>query len=503
MTASADAAPRHETIAAVDLGSNSFHLAVARVDHGELRLLTSLSEKVQLAGGLDDKGRLAEEVQTRALDCLSRFAQHLNGVAPRDLRVVGTNALREARNAHSFVRKAEKLLAHPVEIIAGREEARLIYLGVAHTLADPGRRLVVDIGGGSTEFIIGERFDALATESLQFGCVGYTSRFFADGSISANALDRAVTAACQEIQAIEAAYRALGWQCAVGSSGTFKAVRNVLAQLGLAPDGLITASGLDELRRRVLKWKHVDEIDLPGLKDDRKPILPAGLACVLAIFEQLELDSLAVSEGALREGVLYDLIGRFHDADMRDRTVAAMMRRYHLDASQAERVANTALVLFDEVAGHWGEGAREARDLLARAARLHELGLSISHNGFHKHGAYILRHADMPGFGREEQARLALLVGSHRRKLREEQCQELGGEGGDSLLRLALLLRLAALLHHSRSHSPLPPLQLSLDQTQWRLAGPRGWLREQPLTRADLDEEAGWLAALGHQLLVE
>lgn len=490
-------------LAAVDLGSNSFHLAIARLDHGEVRMVQGLSEKVQLGAGLDENNRLTEVAQTRALACLSRFAQHLAGVGPQRMRVVGTNTLRVAKNANAFLRKAEKILNQPIEVIAGREEARLIYLGVAHTQAGSGRRLVVDIGGGSTEFIIGDLFEPLATESLHMGCVSYTVRFFADGVISAKQLERAVTSARQEIVSIKAAYQQLGWELAIGSSGTIKAVRQVLQELGWAStEGRITAEGLRRLKAEILRYRHVRDIQLPGLKEDRKAIIPAGFAIVLAIFEELELDEMGYSDGALREGVLYDMLGRFGQEDVRDRTVQAMMSRYYVDSAQAARVEQTAMSLLAQVAESLHLDGEEDADLLHRAALMHEVGLAISHASFHKHGAYLLKYSDMPGFSRPTQEVLSLVVGAHRRKLKPEQHMEITNTAGQGAFRLLLLLRLAVLLHHSRSRDELPAISLRSDGQTYELSFPRYWLDRHPLTRVDLEEEAAHYATLGLQLLV-
>ncbi|MDI1301696.1 MAG: exopolyphosphatase [bacterium] len=488
-------------IAAVDLGSNSFHLAVARLDHGQIRLVTTLSEKVQLAAGFDDRGRLTEDAQARAMACLSRFAQHLQGVSPSRLRIVGTNALRVAKNADVFARKAEKLLNHPVEIIAGREEARLIYLGVSQMLASNERRLVVDIGGGSTEFIIGEKGDPLATESLHMGCVAFTTSFFPDGVISAKALDRAVTAARQEIVSIEAAYRSIGWSKVVGSSGTIKAVQQIQQQLGLAsPDGHITLKGLLELRKQLLKLSHVSEISLPGLKEDRKSILPAGLAILLGVFEAFDLQSMEYSDGALREGVLFDMVGRFRHEDIRDHSVQVMMSRYHVDRAQADRVTQTAEQLLGQAADSLSLNDEEDANLLRWAAQLHEVGTTISHAGFHKHGSYLLKYSDMPGFSCLTQERLALLVATHRRKIKSEQYNEIIETGSLSLLRLCALLRLSVLLHHSRSRETPPDIHLDTDGLSFELQFPRNWLERHPLTREDFSAEAETFSAIGLQL---
>ena len=482
-------------LAAIDLGSNSFHLAIARLDHGEVRRIDSLSEKVQLGAGFDKDKNLTPEAQARALACLARFAQRLQAIPLRYLRIVATNALRQANNSAQFIEQAEHILKKRIEIVAGREEARLIYLGVSHTLAEEGRRLVVDIGGGSTEFIIGENFEPLATESLQMGCVAYTQRFFADGSISAKALDKAIMAARQEVMAIANAYRDLGWHSVVGSSGTIKATRQILVQNGWAsPEGFITKEGLAKVRDVVLACKHVSELNVVGLKDDRRAILPAGYAIIQAVFDELNLETMNYSDGALREGVLYDMLGRFSHEDIRDRSANALMARYHVDTAQAKRVAQTAENFYQQLHSSLTID-EEDEDLLRRAALLHEIGLAISHSSYHKHGAYLLQYSDVAGFSQAEQERLALLVACHRRKIRNEQKVQLMSKGGTSLFNIAVLLRLAALVHHSRSPEPLPDLKLSSDGLHFIMQFPDGWLASHPLTAADIEEEKDYLQA--------
>ena len=482
-------------LAAIDLGSNSFHLAIARLDHGEVRRIDSLSEKVQLGAGFDKDKNLTPEAQARALACLARFAQRLQAIPLRYLRIVATNALRQANNSAQFIEQAEHILKKRIEIVAGREEARLIYLGVSHTLAEEGRRLVVDIGGGSTEFIIGENFEPLATESLQMGCVAYTQRFFADGSISTKALDKAIMAARQEVMAIANAYRDLGWHSVVGSSGTIKATRQILAQNGWAsPEGFITKEGLAKVRDVVLACKHVSELNVVGLKDDRRAILPAGYAIIQAVFDELNLETMNYSDGALREGVLYDMLGRFSHEDIRDRSANALMARYHVDTAQAKRVAQTAENFYQQLHSSLTID-EEDEDLLRRAALLHEIGLAISHSSYHKHGAYLLQYSDVAGFSQAEQERLALLVACHRRKIRNEQKVQLMSKGGTSLFNIAVILRLAALVHHSRSPEPLPDLKLSSDGLHFIMQFPDGWLASHPLTAADIEEEKDYLQA--------
>lgn len=485
-------------MAAVDLGSNSFHLAVAKLEHGVIRLNDSQSEKVQLAAGLDHNNNLTLEAQERGLACLARFAQKLDGVEPARVRVVATNALRVARNAREFTQKAERILNRPIEIIAGREEARLIYIGVSHSLAAEGKRLVVDIGGGSTECIIGEQHDPLLTESLHMGCVSFTKRFFPDGQISEKALQRAFTAARLEIAPIARRYRELGWDSATGSSGTIKAIANTLQTLGWAsPEGHITNDGLEQLRAYLLQFSSTKDIQISGLKDDRRQLIPAGFAIVSALFAAFKLQQMNYSDGALREGVLYDLLGRSRsEGDVRQRTVTALQKRLGLDEAFAKRTADTASNLFEQVQQDLQLSDDDA-GLLERAAQLHEIGLAISHSGYHRHGAYLLMHSDLLGFAKPEQECLALLVGGHRRRLRAEQRDNLLAAGGERLLHLCLLLRLAVLLNHSRSREELPNIRLSASADVFQLKFPRKWLDTHPLTLADLEQEQEYFLGLG------
>jgi exopolyphosphatase/guanosine-5'-triphosphate,3'-diphosphate pyrophosphatase len=492
-----------EQLAAIDLGSNSFHMVVARVSQGEVRIQESLSEKVQLGGGLDRKNRISDDAMGRALDCLSRFAQRLTGIPRRNVRIVGTNALRQARNARDFMARAEEVLGHDIEVVSGREEARLIYLGVSHALADDaGRRLVVDIGGGSTELIIGERFEALETESLHMGCVSFTQCFFADGSISAKHFDKAVTAVRQEVLSIDANYRRSGWAHAVGASGTIKAIGQVCQENGWSEAG-VSLHGLEKIRKKLLRAGHIDKARLKGLRADRAPIFPAGVCILYGVFQQLELTHMDVSTGALREGLLYDQLGRFTHEDVRERTIEAMTRRHHVDQAQAERVANTAERLRCKVASEWGLEDAELQDMLRWAGQLHEVGLAVSHSQFHKHGAYLVTNSDLPGFSHQSQQAMAVLVRGHRRKLPLSMLAELPDDEREPLLRLCLLLRLAVRLHHARRDDPLPTIQVEAGPARLSLAFPDGWLVEHPLTSADLEQEQGYWQAADYELVVQ
>ena len=478
-----------ELLAAIDMGSNSFHLAIARVDHGEVKKVASMSEKVQLAAGLDENKNLTEAAQQRGLACLSRFVGRLGSVQPNRLRIVATNALRQAKNGHEFIQKAAEILPKHIEIIAGREEARLIYLGVSHTMVNSGRRLVIDIGGGSTELIIGEEFEPIHTESLQMGCVAFTKAFFVDGEINQKSFDKAVVAARKELSGIANTYKEAGWDTVVGSSGTIKACRQITVNMGWSNEKEeLTRDGLDKLKEKLLKYKHVAEMEFDGLKEDRRAVLPAGIAILYAIFDVLELDKLVYSDGALREGVMYDLLGRFQHEDIRDRSVQALMGRYNADPKQAERVVNMAQHLFDGVAESL-KLTTEDSDLLRRAAYLHEIGLAISHAGYHRHGAYLLQHSDIAGFSQIDQNHLSHLVAHHRRKLRSDARVDVMKVGGNKLVYLCLLLRLAVLLNHSRSDQMLPAIELTVGNAQqWQLSV-SGNAAQWPLLVADLHDE--------------
>jgi exopolyphosphatase/guanosine-5'-triphosphate,3'-diphosphate pyrophosphatase len=487
-------------VAGVDLGSNSFHMIVARVDGGQLHVIDRMRERVRLAQGLDADRNLSPDAAERALACLERFGQRVRELPQGAVRTAGTNTLRQAKNSAEFLERAQKVLGHPIEIIAGREEARLIYLGVAHSVpSDGGRRLVIDIGGGSTECILGEGFDSIATESLFMGCVSYTSRFFPRGTLRREDFKLAETAAMVELQSLERRYRALGWQTCYGSSGTALAISEILTANGWSEPG-VTRKGLKKLRSALCEAGSVTKVQIPGLDPDRALVLPGGLAILMGAFKSLGIESMTPSSGALREGLLYDLLGRVQKEDVRERTIHWLADRAAVDADQAARVERTAIHLLDQTAGTLGLQPAEARKYLAWAARLHEIGLQISHTGYHKHGAYILANADMPGFSKNDQQILSAIVGSHRRKLRADAFGGMPGDRGEFALRLALLFRLAFCLNRARSVEPLPDFSLQATRTRITLGLPSDWLEGTPLTRADLEEEKLHLKETGIEL---
>lgn len=490
--------------AALDLGSNSFHMIVARIEDGQILVLDRLREMVRLAAGFDQDRRLTPAAEQRALECLERFGQRLRDLPDTSVRVVGTNTLRSARNADTFVVAARAALGHPIEIISGVEEARLIYLGVAHTLADDGRRrLVMDIGGGSTEIIVGEQFEPLQLESLHIGCVDMSGRFFSGGSITKKRFNRAVLAARVEFEPVDAHFRQLGWEDAVGASGTIRAVRDVIHAAGWDTNG-ITPTGLKRLEETLIKAGDVSKLSLPGLDPARAPVFPGGVAVLSAAFDALGIERMRVSSGALREGLLYDLLGRIHhEDDVRARSVFALAGRYHVDPAQAKRVETTALFLFEQVADAWKLGDERYAQLLTWAARLHEIGLDISHSKYHKHGAYVIENADLLGFSRQEQRAVATLVRCHRRKLSISTLTDLLPGNGTALLHLVAILRVAVVLHRSRSTDPPPDIAVDAAPARLSLTFPSQWLDRHPLTNADLEHEAGYLGAAGLTFTVQ
>jgi exopolyphosphatase / guanosine-5'-triphosphate,3'-diphosphate pyrophosphatase len=491
-----------DVLAAVDLGSNSFHMVVARYSNGQLVVIDRLREMVQLASGLDDDGRLDKDVAARALACLKRFGQRLADVHADGVRVVGTSALRRARRKQAFLERARDALGHPIEVIAGREEARLIYSGVCQMLPpEPGNRLVVDIGGGSTELIVGRGLEPLELESMNLGCVGLSQRHFGDGKLSAKRFARARLVAQQALEPIQETYLKRGWDSAAGSSGS---VRTILeAQKEMDPKAtVITPEGIDALIGLLAGAGSVQAIPLQSVTAERRSVFAGGLAILAEIFAQLKIRQMRWSEGAMREGLLWDMIGRYTDEDARDRTVRSMQHRYHVDLAQAARVEQTALRLLAQVQESWQLDDPLAEQALAWASRLHEIGLDVAHSGYHRHGAYLLENADMPGFAREEQLLLARLVGSHRRKPVLEGLDDLIPPWDSRTLYLILVLRIAVLLHRARSESPIPEVTLVGRPRTLELRFRIRSFRDHPLTAADLNDEVEYLRARGLRLRV-
>ena len=489
-----------EIVAAVDLGSNSFHMIVARVQGGQLQIIDAIKEMVRLASGITPEHGIDATTAERALDCLRRFGQRLGSMHADYVRAVGTNALRRASRGLDFLNAAEEALGYPIEIISGMEEARLIYKGVCHCMQNREQKsLVVDIGGGSTELIIGHNKQPEIMESLHIGCVGMSMRFFENGKVSAERFSRAGIAADQEFEPIARSFKQTGWDIAVGSSGTIRCLADNIAGLKLS-NGPITLDALYALRDILLRAEHVDKINLALVPQERAAVLPGGLAVLISAFESLKIGEMLTSDCALREGLLYELIGTDEKLDMHNHTVSNLSTRYHVDMQHASRVESTVVHFYDQVAEQWRLNQAGSKSTLRWAALLHELGLAISHSRYQLHGAYLIEHSDLPGFNRQEQAEVASVIRLHRRKLQQPFIERHPFPRQSVLLRLVLILRLAVVLHRSRSEQALPAIKLEVYQQRYRLVFPDNWLAQHPLTKADLKQEAEYVKSVGYRL---
>ena len=490
-----------EQFAAIDLGSNSFHMKVAHAEEHGITVIDRERDMVRLAAGLDASGLLTPEASERALGCLARFGERLRGLKPDNVRIVGTNALRKAKNSREFIAKAEQALGFSIEIISGIEEARLVYLGAAQSLqGDRGRRLVVDIGGGSTEIIVADKSDPVFLESLYMGCVSSSEKFFPNGEINRLRMRRAILSAHLELEPHIAALKALSAKDIIGTSGTARAINNVIMENGWSDTG-ITRKGLKKLVKKIVKAGHSDNLKLSGLSEERRPVFAGGVAVMMGIFKALDLEFMRVSEGSLREGVLHDLIGRVLYEDRRAVTVLELMKRHHIDMEHGRRVRQPTLTLFDQVKQK-GLLQRERR-LLGWAAQLHEIGLMIAHNQHHRHGGYVLQNMDLPGFSRQEQGALSIMVRLHRRRYHPDLIEGSVYVRSEALSLMTRLLRLAVLFNRGRTPIELPTIHVHVDETQVMTLGiPQLWLEDHPLTAADLDQEVELLRVAGLELRI-
>ncbi|AJR00105.1 Exopolyphosphatase [Enterobacteriaceae bacterium bta3-1] len=494
-----------QEIAAIDLGSNSFHMVIARIVNGALQVLGRLKQRVHLADGLDSNNMLSEEAMERGIACLALFAERLQGFPAENVCIVGTHSLRQAANAEEFLKRAAKVIPYPIEIISGHEEARLIFMGVAHTQPEKGRKLVIDIGGGSTEMVIGEDFDPLLVESRRMGCVSFARQFFPNGSISKDNFQRARLAAAQKLENMAWQYRIQGWQAALGASGSIKAAHEVLIALG-EKDGLITPERLELLRSEVLKYKRFSELTLPGLSEDRQAVFVPGLSILCGVFDALAIKQLRLSDGALREGVLYEMEGRFRHQDIRSRTARSLAEHYNIDREQAQRVLSTVQQLYAQWMAQNNKLVHpQLEALLNWAAMLHEVGLSINHSGMHRHSAYILQNTNLPGFNQEQQLLLATLVRFHRKGVKLDELPRLTLFKKKQYIPLIQILRLATLLNNQRQSTTTPEsLELETDGFHWILRFPKGYLQQNNLVQLDVEKEQSyWKDVEGWHLLVE
>ncbi len=488
-----------KTLAAVDLGSNSFHMVVAVERQGELVLVDRLRERVGLAEGLLEDGSLNEEVSDRALNCLQRFGERLKGIPKERVRAVGTATFRDVRDGRKFLKRAQKNLGSEIETLPGKEEARLIYLGVAHSLGDDeAGRLVFDIGGGSTEIIAGRKFESRGEASISLGCIHHSRQFFGDGVLSRKAFKRAILAARLEIEPITEAFKDFVWTQCIGASGTILAVAELLRTY-CDGDGTVTPAALDELIDILVEAGHVDELKLSGLAEDRYQVLAGGLAIMRALCEEFQIESMGTAPGALREGLLYDLLGRMEHEDVRDRSINALVLRFGAHTEHISRVQKTADKIFVAVRAEWGLKTRH-RHILRWSIALAEIGMAVSYSGYHRHGAYLIQNADLAGFSSERQSELGELVRCHRRRTREDDFEFVETEERESLLRVATVMRIAHRLHRVRSAKKKPPFEAEASSNKLTLEFPGGWLDQNSLVQEDLTQEAQRLSVWGISL---
>ena len=484
-------------LAAVDLGSNSFRLQMGRAHGRHIELQGYWKETVRLAAGVGADKRISRKAIDAACGCLARMNERLRGLAPEQVRAVGTQTLRDAPNSDEFLLEAQHALGYPIDVISGREEARLTFEGCMHS-APPSTlpRLVVDIGGASTELIVGTGFAAQAAESFKVGCVNTTLRFFGDGVIDRAGFRRAQVAAAAEIEEAVSVFSRARWQEAFGASGTIGAAAEAIRQVEWGDGSVITAGMLLNLRQLLIEFGDIRKLKLPGIKPDRAQVLPGGIAVLCAVFDTLGITELAPARGGLRLGLLYDLLGRRERRDLRDATVARLQRRFAVDRAQAQQVGRIARELHDALDPHAGE---EAVKRLAWAAALHEVGFAISHNDHHKHGAYLVGNADLAGFSNSDQKHIATLILAQRGNLRKvaEALQD------PSRAAKILALRLAVIVCHARRPVQLPKWTLRASRSGYELRLDGDWLRHHPLTQFLLEEEAAQWEKAGPRLAVK
>lgn len=483
-------------LAAIDLGSNSFHMVVARLQNNQPQTIDTIKDMVRLAAGLDERNVLSKKKINEALECLSRFGQRIKDLPLQNVAAVGTNTLRKAKNSASFLAQAEKALGFPINIVAGREEARLVYQGVAHTLAQTeDYRLVIDIGGGSTEFIIGQAYKPIIMESLNMGCVNFTGQWFETGVITEERIQNAIIAGRRKLEWVSEKLIDHSWQECIGSSGTIKTIARILTE-NYDTHGIIDYQHLKKLSELFVSAGHVSHLNLRGLSENRTPVVIGGLCVLMAAFEELQIDSMQASEGALREGLINDMIETSKGHDIRMDTVRKFELRYQIDVAQSARICKTALHMYDQLDLDEDENLRL---LLIWAGKLHEAGLSISHTNYPDHSGYLVEQSDLPGFSREVQNTLGLMLRLQRGKLKIELIEELPRLHKDIVL-IIVILRITIILERSRGWDSSRHVKFKIKQKTLSLKFPKKYLKAHPLTRADLEQEKLEVSKAGFKL---
>ncbi|MGR5179170.1 guanosine-5'-triphosphate,3'-diphosphate diphosphatase [Vibrio mediterranei] len=484
--------------AAIDLGSNSFHMLVVRHINGSIQTMAKIKRKVRLAAGLDQEMTLSQEAMQRGWECLSLFAERLQDIPKENIRIVGTATLRTATNVDVFLNKANEILGYPIQVISGEEEAATIYKGVAHTSGGTGRRLVVDIGGASTELIIGEGFEPKALTSLKMGCVTWLERYFKDRQLNKVNFERAIEGAKKTLAPILHHYQTIGWDVCVGASGTVQALQEIMLAQGM--DEVITHAKLKRLQKQAMQADHLEELDIDGLTLERALVFPSGLSILIAIFELLKIDSMTLAGGALREGMVYDMVKELQQDDIRARTISSVQSRCQLDVEYGEQVAATATQLLKQCGGTQWVEEPQAKALLESASKLHEIGLTLDFKKAGEHSAYLLQNLDLPGFTRAQKHLLAELVRRYKDQLSPLPSQHaLSTQSAERVLRL---LRLAVIITHRRQRELQPNVSVACEGNTLTLSIDEKWLEGNPLSAAELEIESNRQSDMGWPLTI-
>ncbi|MGI2174284.1 exopolyphosphatase [Shewanella ulleungensis] len=482
---------------AIDMGSNSFHLVIAREQHGSIQILHKEKRQVQLAKGLRANGSLDDDAIERGLACLTEFNQRFSDLEQTRVRLVATHTLRVATNCHQFIKAALDIIPYPIEIVSGHEEARLIYNGIMHSQTLTEQNLVIDIGGGSTEVIVGKATSTSHLASLKCGCVSYQQRFFYDGALTKDNFKAAQSAADKQFSQLSNAYFKSSWQLVLGSSGTVKAIAEALQCLTGSQQGL-NLNNLKTLKHYLMGVGHIDNIKLDNLDPKRISLLAPGLSILISFFKRLSINEMQVAQGALREGVLYELSQIEQFKGVKQRTVSSLAQLYHIDPIQAANVTASIDHLFSQVATKWH--ISEYQWLLNDAAMLHEIGIQINSRAHQKHGGYIIQNSDLPGFNQLQQQLLALLVANQRKRINIAAISELNDDEQTLLIRLLVIFRLAMVMNLGRISNSIEPINLTVDEQTVTLSLAGDQRLQNDLLCRDLAQEQKKLAMLGISL---
>ena len=486
--------------AVIDLGSNSFHMLITRLVADSVQTVDKIKRKVRLASGLNEHNELSNEAMLRGLECLNFFAERLQDIPAENIRVVATATLRIATNAQDFLIKAEKVLGHKVTLLSGTQEAETIYLGVAHTSSSEDRRLVIDIGGASTELIAGNAFEALQVNSINMGCVTFNDNFFSDDTLTTNHFTKAKNSAKTLLEPLVNDYTSIGWQSVLSGSGTIQALAEIL-RANHQP-AIIHIDFLYVLEKKLIECKTIPEVCIPGLTHERQPVFASGLAILIAIFESFSLSELQLSSGALREGLLYEMLPNMRQMTIRQRTVNSIAERFYVDKSHASRVSNQAQVIFDSFSQHWPLDKNNTFKLLLTSCALHEVGLLLEFKHHQEHGAYIIKNADLAGFDHVDKQLVAALIQLQKSNIDVNILQNQSATSYKNSGYLLVIFRLALIMCQRRTDDVLPEISSEISNNNITLFLPSDWLKAHPLILDELTQENIYLEALNLTLSV-